>query len=188
MKMRIKTIDLILVALFTALTIVGRIISVPLWPVAVTLQTLFTLLAGIVLGPYLGSLSQLVYMLLGLVGLPVFASNVSGPAAFLTPSFGFVIGFVAMPLVMGLVIRRGSKPSFVRVLLAAVAATVVLYAIGIPYMYVVLTQVLSKDVTVWGVLQMGCIPFIIGDTAKCVLTAVVAVKIVPALAGFRSRA
>ncbi|MCK4308969.1 MAG: biotin transporter BioY, partial [Candidatus Atribacteria bacterium] len=67
-----------LISLFAALTAVGAFISIPLHPVPITLQTLFTLLAGMILGSTLGATSQIIYVLLGIIGLPVFAGFKAG--------------------------------------------------------------------------------------------------------------
>jgi len=77
--MRTKTKNMILAALFAALTAAGALIRIPLGPAPITLQFFFTALAGILLGPYLGALSQLMYVLLGLAGLPVFTAG-GGPS------------------------------------------------------------------------------------------------------------
>ncbi|TET40117.1 MAG: biotin transporter BioY, partial [Elusimicrobia bacterium] len=85
--MLLKTKGMILCALFAALTAVGGLIAVPLpfTPVPITLQTFFTFLAGAILGKYLGALSQIIYLLLGVIGLPVFAKGSSGIGVLLGP-------------------------------------------------------------------------------------------------------
>ena len=71
--MKISAKELSLISMFTALTAIGAFISFPVGPVPITLQSLFVILSGLVLGSKLGALSQLVYILLGLVGIPIFA-------------------------------------------------------------------------------------------------------------------
>ncbi len=91
--MKIKTKDMILVALFTVLTAVGAFIKIPIGPAPITLQYLFTALAGVLLGSFLGSLSQLLYIIIGLFGIPIFTSG-GGPSYIFNPTFGYLIGFV----------------------------------------------------------------------------------------------
>ena len=67
------TKDITLISLFAAMTAIGAFISIPIGPVPLTLQTLFVLMSGFVLGPKKGALSQVVYIALGLIGLPIFA-------------------------------------------------------------------------------------------------------------------
>ena len=76
MKLNVK--EMILAALFAALTAVGAFIEIPLGPVSFTLQILFTALAGIMLGAKLGALSQIVYVVIGLLGLPIFSGRMGG--------------------------------------------------------------------------------------------------------------
>ena len=87
-----KTRSLVYCALFTALIAVGAFIKIPIPVVPFTLQYLFTMLAGILLGSRLGSLSVLAYMILGLIGLPIFSEG-GGIGYVFKPSFGYIIGF-----------------------------------------------------------------------------------------------
>ncbi len=91
-----KTKMLLLTALFAALTAVGAFLKIPIPPVAITLQTLFMVLAGLLLGAKYGALSQLVYVALGLVGLPIFTQG-GGFSYVLMPSFGFLLGLIPSP-------------------------------------------------------------------------------------------
>ena len=100
---RSRTHAAVLVALFGVLTAVGAFIRVPL-PTGVpfTLQVPAVLLAGLLLGPRLGAASQAAYLAVGLLGLPVFAGG-GGPGYVLSPTFGFLVGFVAAAPAVGLV-------------------------------------------------------------------------------------
>ncbi len=110
--MLLKTKGMVLCALFAALTGVGALIAIPLpfTPVPITLQTFFIFLAGALLGKYLGALSQLIYLLLGVVGLPVFAKGSSGIGALLGPSGGYLVGFIPAAFLVGYLLERREKP------------------------------------------------------------------------------
>ena len=96
-----KTRDLAMVGLFAALTAIGAWISIPIPPVPFTFQVLFVLLAGAVLGSARGGLSQIVYVLLGVIGLPVFAGGASGPGVLFGPTGGYIFGFIVAAFVVG---------------------------------------------------------------------------------------
>lgn len=175
--MKIKTKDMILVALFAALTAVGGFISIPIGSVPITLQSFFTLLSGVILGPFLGALSQLVYVILGLVGVPILAGATGGISAVFSPSFGYLIGFIAAPIVMGKLTRGGGKPSLVKVMLVCILGTLVIYIIGLPYMYVILKYVSKVNITLFKACQIGFFVFIPGDIIKCIIASIVSVKV-----------
>lgn len=88
-----KTRTMSLAALFAALTAIGAFLQIPVGITSITLQFLFTSLAGLLLGAKWGALSQLVYVILGLVGLPVFTQG-GGPGYLLQPSMGFLLGLI----------------------------------------------------------------------------------------------
>ena len=108
-----KTKNLILVALFTALTAVGAFIRIPVPVVPFTLQFLFTMLAGLLLGGTLGATSVLVYIILGLLGLPVFTSG-GGIGYIFQPTFGYIIGFCIAAYVTGKIANKTENPSYKR--------------------------------------------------------------------------
>ena len=164
-----KTKNLTLVSLFAALTAVGAFISIPLGPVPLTLQTLFVLISGYVLGAKKAALSQLVYIALGLVGLPIFSGFSGGIQTILKPSFGFLIGFVAGAFVVGYISRN--IRSLIGYLFAGALGTVVIYTIGIPYMAFILNTVMDSALSLERILQIGIIAFLPGDIVKLVIAA-----------------
>jgi biotin transport system substrate-specific component len=115
-------------ALFTALIAVGSLVAIPVGPVPFTLQVLFVLLAGMVLGPRLGVLSVLAYLVLGLVA-PVYAGGASGFGVLFGPSGGYLWGFVLAGLVTGAIAGSGAAtlPRFVG---AGLLGIVPIYALG----------------------------------------------------------
>lgn len=167
--MRMNTRQMILVGFFAALTAVGAFIQVPLGTVPVTLQFLFTALSGIILGARLGALSQLIYLVIGLFGLPVFAGGTGGFGAVFKPSFGYLLGFVVGAYVIGKLSENNRMRSFIGFFAAAIAGVLVIYSIGVPYLYFIMKNVIGKDITFAAALKVGFIIFIPGDLLKCIL-------------------
>ena len=163
-----KTKMLARAALLAALTAVGAFIKIPLGYSSITLQFFFTAMAGCLLGPYWGAASQGVYVLLGLVGLPIFTMG-GGLGYVFQPSFGFLLGLIPTAAVIGALTRRNASP--VRVALACVAGLAVLYAVGVPYMALILNGYMGKGMSVSGLLWAGMLPFLPGDAIKIAVTA-----------------
>ena len=156
-------------ALLAALTAVGAFIKIPLGVSSITLQFFFTAMAGCLLGPVWGAASQGVYVLLGVVGLPIFTMG-GGFSYVLQPTFGFLLGLIPAAAVIGAMTRRSTSP--VRIALACVVGLAVLYAIGVPYMALILNGYMGKGMSVSGLLWAGMLPFLPGDAIKIVITAV----------------
>ena len=120
----LKTKDLALIALFTALTAAGAFIRIPIPMVPFTLQFLFTTLAGLLLGAKRGALSVLCYLILGLIGLPIFSDG-GGIFYVLQPTFGYLIGFLAGAFITGWIAHKTDARSFLRLFAACFAGPVV---------------------------------------------------------------
>lgn len=166
MKLSIK--ELVYVSLFSALTGIGAFIQIPLGPVPITLQTLFVLLSGFLLGPRLAILSQLTYVLLGLVGLPIFSGMTGGIQSILKPSFGFIISFLVASYIVGLLCKDG-KRSMYSYIIAGIIGTSVMYIIGIPYMAFILNVVMKSGLSFIRILEIGLFLFIPGDIIKLII-------------------
>ena len=125
-KEKIITRDLILCGLFTALIIVGAFIKIPVPVVPFTLQFLFTMLAGLLLGGKLGAISVSVYIILGLMGIPVFAQG-GGVGYVLMPTFGYLIGFAIGAYVTGKIANKVYNPSYKRLFAANFIGLFIVY-------------------------------------------------------------
>lgn len=147
-------------ALFGALTAAGSFLAIPLQPVPITLQTLFTGLAGVLLGGATGALSQIVYVLLGLIGLPVFAGGRAGIGTLFGPSGGYLIGFVVGAYVIGRIAEIKPNAGWAWIAMALVAGNVVIYTLGTVQLALVAHFSWLKAVLV------GVVPFLIGDALK----------------------
>ena len=122
-----KTTNLILCSLFTALIAVGAFIKIPVPVVPFTLQFLFTTLAGLLLGSKKGAISVVAYMVLGLVGLPIFSEG-GGFWYVMKPSFGYIIGFCIGTYVTGLNAERMKEKTVPRYMLANFIGLLIVYA------------------------------------------------------------
>ena len=161
-----KTRNLVLTALFAALTAIGAFIKIPLGVSSITLQFLFTAMAGILLGSKLGALSQAVYVALGLIGLPIFTAG-GGFGYVLQPTFGFLLGLIPAALIIGVLTKKSAQPW--RIALGCVVGLAVLYAVGIPYMALILNGYMGKGMDLSSLLWAGMLPFLPGDAVKIVV-------------------
>ena len=151
------------VLVFAALTALGAHIAVPLGftPVPMTLQTLFVLLAGLFLGPAAGAASQLLYLGLGLAGVPVFAMGAAGLPWLFGPTGGYLMAFPAAAALAGWI--AGGNRHRVRLGAALVAATALIFALGAGWLSVV-TQLGPREVFLAGVQ-----PFLPGAIIKAAI-------------------
>lgn len=148
-------------AMFGALTAVGAFICIPLYPVPITLQTLFTALAGLLLGGYYGALSQIVYVILGVMGLPVFDGGKSGLGILIGPTGGYLVGFVLGAYAIGTVARARQHPRVPWLCLSVILGYAVVYAAGVTQLAAVAHLTFEKA------LLVGALPFVPGDILKC---------------------
>ena len=159
--------DITQIGIFTALTAVGAFISIPIGPVPITLQTFFVLLSGIILGSKKAMFSQITYLLLGLIGFPIFSGFSGGLQHIFKPSFGFIVGYVTAAYVVG---KLTEEKTATRYLWAAVlTVTFIIYAFGLPYMYYILNIMLNNNFSINRIFQLGMFAFIPGDVLKAVI-------------------
>lgn len=154
---------LVWTALLAAIIAVGAFIQFPLGPIPFSMQTFFILLAGFILGPMQGAAAVWLYLAAGLLGLPVFAGGASGFAHLVGPTGGFLIGFVPCAALAGMASRKSGEPlSWTAGLLWGLSGTLVLYAIGVPW----LKFKLAAD---WkSAFLIGFVPFFPGGMIKIV--------------------
>ena len=156
-------------ALFAVLTALGSLIRIPVPMSSFTLQIFFCAMSGMLLGSRWGAVSQIGYLLLGIMGLPVFASSV-GLGAFLTPTGGFLLALVPMAWISG---------KFCGKFRAGLLGLAVLYAIGLPYMHLIITIYLQKPWSLWQTILYGMLIFLPWDFAKLWLASWLCGKIRP---------
>ena len=169
-----KTKDLAYIALFAAITaVLGLVPAIQVGPVPITAQTLGVMLAGAVLGARRGFLSQLLFMVLVAIGLPLLASGTGGLAVFAGPTAGYLISWPIAAFVVGLLTERfWTRYNLAwAILFNVVGGIVVIYAIGVPVLAVV------ANLSPTAAIVSGALPFLIGDGIKAVVAAVIAVQV-----------
>jgi len=148
---------------------VGAWLSVPFYPVPMTMQTLSVLIVGGILGPKLGAAAVAGYLVLGSAGAPVFHGGLGGPLLLMGPTGGYLLGFLPMVLVMGLVAHRapltrrvglGTSGRLVELAAGAVLAEAALYAAGVPWLAVL------GGMSFGDAVGLGVAPFVVGDVLK----------------------
>ncbi len=174
-----KTKDMILIAMFAALSAVGAFIKIPMPFCPITLQILFTTLAGVLLGGRNGALSVGIYVLLGLFGLPVFTGG-GGISYILHPTFGFLIGLTIGAYVTGKICHSG-EPTMKRLLVGSLAGLVPTFLIGTVYDIAITFLYLKSDAAIFTV-AFQCLLPLTWDVFICVFTAFVGTRLIPVLA------
>lgn len=149
----------VLASLMAALTAVGAYIHVPMVPVPIVLSTLFVLLSGLLLGSRWGLISMGLYLLVGAMGIPVFAGGRGGIAHFLGPTGGYLFGYALSAWLTGFISER-SPGSVALDILAISFGSLIIYCIGVPWLKMVTNMSWPKA------LMAGMIPFLIGDAVK----------------------
>lgn len=175
-----KVRNMVLSAMFVALIAIGAFIKIPVPPVPITLQFLFVMMAALLLGTKLATRATFVYVLLGLIGVPIFTEG-GGIFYVLKPTFGYIIGFVAAAFVIGIIAHKSSQPAFLRLLIANVAGLLVLYLIGTIYFYLINTLYLGTQIGAKTLLVSCFLIFLPGNGVECVIGAVLGKILIPIL-------
>ncbi len=179
---------LVLCSLFAALVAVGAFIkiSIPIepFPMHFTLQLFFALLAGFLLGPRLGFTSVGVYLILGLMGVPIFAAG-GGLSYLLRPTFGFLLGFAFTAWITGFLAKRfnpkNERQRFCILLFASTAGMMSYYISGVFYFYVISNYIINMPVT-WPVVLVNCFLItLLPDLILCILSSLLALRLLPQL-------
>jgi biotin transport system substrate-specific component len=171
----LNTRELVLCGLFIALITAGTFIRIPVGTDVYTLQFLFTLLAGLVLGARLGAITVSAYVLLGLLGVPVFASG-GGPAYILQPTFGYLLAFILQAWLGGFYARQVSTVSYGRLLAANLLGMVIVYVIGISWFYLFSNYVINTPIPLWTAIFYCGVLQVIPDFLLCLAAAAIGLR------------
>ncbi|MEG1497666.1 MAG: biotin transporter BioY [Clostridiales bacterium] len=174
---RQKNLKIIHVALFTALIAVGAFIKIPVpYLDYFTLQFFFVILSGMLLGSKLGALSVGIYVIMGLIGIPIFAAG-GGLGYVLRPSFGFLLGFIVAAFVCGKICEIFKHKKYYHYLIAALGGFIATYSLGLLYKYFILNVYLNQIVP-WFIVVISAFPLDIpGDLLLCILAALTGLKL-----------
>lgn len=172
---KLKIRELVLAALFVALITAGTFIRIPAGGDVYTLQFLFTLLAGLVLGEKLGTFAVGAYVLMGLIGIPVFASG-GGPGYLFQPTFGYLLGFILQAWFCGKFSRKISQINFKNLLLINFGGMLIVYVVGMAWFYVVSNFVIDAPIAFWTMIFYSFVLQVVPDGILCAAAAILAVR------------
>ena len=172
---RSKTYEITMTALMAAVTCILAPLSIPIGPVPISFTNLAIYLSLYLLGWKRGTISYLIYLLIGLVGLPVFSGFTGGPAKLAGPTGGYIIGFLFSALVMWAMEKLPGKKSIMQIV-SMVVGLVVCYAFGTAWFMVVYGKA-NGPVGLVTALGWCVFPFIIPDLIKIALAYVLSRKL-----------
>lgn len=177
-KKFLSTKDLVLCALFSALIAVGAFIKIPIPIVPFTLQFLFTNLAGLLLGSRLGAISVITYIVIGLLGFPVFTGG-GGIGYIMQPTFGYIIGFAAGAYITGYLSEKSNDLSFKNLIYAGLAGLGIVYLFGMVYYFFISNYYMNSPIGIWALFLYCFILAVPGDIAICFISSILAKRMLP---------
>ena len=184
----LSTRGMVLCAMFTALIAIGAFlrIQLPISPVPYTMQFLFVNLAGILLGSRRGLTAVGLYIILGLVGVPVFSTG-GGFDYIFRPTFGYILGFALGAWLAGMISEHGTN-SIKTYLLAGFANFILIFALGLVYCYLISNYYLATPIGVKKLLLTGFLYFVPVDVFFVIVSAVLAKRLRPMLINGKAKA
>ncbi len=168
----------LLIILFADLTALAARVSLPIPPVPLTMQTVMVLLSGAFLGSRGGLAAMLLYLVMGLVGLPVFVAG-GGPAYVLAPTFGYLAGFAAGAWLTGFILEQRVSRRWREVIPAMAAGLTAIYIPGVIGLWLNLRYLQDKPVPLAGVVKAGVLLPLPGDLLKLLVAASLARALAP---------
>lgn len=163
------TQQLVLTALFTAVTCIlaPLAIPVPFSPVPISFTNFVLFISIFLLGWKHTTISYIIYLLLGLAGLPVFSGFTGGPGKLAGPTGGYLIGFIFLTIIGGICVERFPKKRWIHII-GMIAGSIIAYAFGTIWL------IYQLNLTVMGGLAAGVLPYLPGDAAKIVIALIIA--------------
>ena len=161
----LKLKNLVFIALMTAVLCILAPLSIPIGPIPLSLATFVVYLMGYILGWKMGAISVILYLLIGIVGVPVFSGYGAGLQKVVGPTGGFLIAYILLAVITGMACER-FKCSYVPCIIAMVVATFILYMIGSAWL------AFSNHMTFGAAIAAGMLPFLLGDAIKIGFAAV----------------
>ncbi|MCX8093165.1 MAG: biotin transporter BioY [Candidatus Goldbacteria bacterium] len=166
---RIENIFKIL--LFSFLMFVGSLIKVylPYTPVPITLQTFFLFISIYYLSPKQVGMSQTLYIIAGLIGLPVFAAGITGMLSLIGPTAGYLLGFIVAGVIMS-ILKEKIKTTVLNMFYLFILGTIIIYFFGIIHLCII------YKINISAAIKIGALPFIIGDLIKISIASMISLK------------
>ncbi len=164
---KMTTKGLVYASLFGALTAAGAFIVIPMPLVPITAQTFFLNIAAILLGGPLGAVSQFIYVMLGVVGIPVFAGGKAGLGVLFGPTGGYLLGFIIAAFIIGTINKMKKSAGIFWNIFSMSIGMLIIYSLGSFQLSLVAKMNFHKA------LAVGVLPFIPGDIIKILLAAII---------------
>ena len=178
--MNLKTRDLILIAMFAALTAIGAFIKIPIPIVPFTLQYFFCALGAILLGSKKGALAQVLYVFVGLIGIPVFTKG-GGPQYIFQPTFGYLIGFIVAAFIIGKLTESIKNLTSGKIFFSCLVGLAIIYLFGVTHMYVIYNFYLGSTMSILTAIKIGVISFLPSDILLSFIISIVGINVVSKL-------
>lgn len=171
-----KIYNLAVISLFTSLIIVGAYVRIPFPVVPLTLQTFFVILSAILLRPESAFISSLLYIFLGLAGLPVFTKG-GGISYIFEPTFGYIAGFAISTFVVSHALSKFKSRSIPFLTFSGLFGILIIYLIGMTYMYFIMNFYTQNPIGFFSMFTINFLLTIFGDILKCIACAIIAGKL-----------
>ncbi len=169
--MKINTKDITLVAVFTAVMVIFAQISIPLQPVPITLSIFAVFLSSLLLGWRRGTIVQIIYVLLGICGAPVFQGFTGGAARVFGPTGGYIMSYIVMAFVMGIITEKLKVKKPLGLMLVMLVGLAICYTLGTAWLITITKMDIAKA------LKVAVIPFIPLDLVKIGASAFIAYEL-----------
>lgn len=173
-RMKNKIFSMCICALFTVLIAVGAFIKIPLFIIPITFQTLFVMLAGMLLGRKLAGLSVLMYLVIGLAGIPIFAGG-GGIAYVMQPTFGYLLGFLFASYIVGFLCEK--TMNIYMLVFVGILGLLLIYLCGIAYFVWIQKYCYDLTYSLHYLMYSLFLPFLPQDILSCIIAAIIAKRL-----------
>lgn len=165
------------IGLFATLIMIGAFIKIPVPILPFTLQYLFVCLSALLLGAKYASLSVIIYVALGLIGLPIFTAG-GGLSYIFFPTFGYLLGFILSAFIIGIISSK-TTPNIKNYIMASIIGLLALHIVGIPYYYIISHYVIKNTLTFKEIFFFCFVYTFPADFLLSLLAAKIALKLKP---------
>lgn len=182
-----KAKQITLCGMFSALIAIGAFLKIdiplPVYTMHFTLQWLFVMMAAFLLGSSKGTMAVVVYLMMGLMGLPIFAAG-GGIGYIFRPGFGFLLGFAFAAFVMGRLSEKLHRFTFLRALPIATVGMIVYYAVGAVYFYLIKNLYAGEALAFAVIVVQYCLITIVPDFILCMCACWLCARLKPVVSKY----